>query len=381
MSDLFKFNLQRFGDVVYLPNKATEYVTLTAITPGDDAAEEGQFYWASDAASIASTFDGQVTVTASQTKVTVAGETEDDTKTYYTVGEITGIALPDNAGAGAITAGSDVGTVTTDDTTPATISGLGSATLTIGQTTLGFTNATGNVQILGGDTTSISEVDLETGSFAVTAEGGATGLYVDGTEAENEISINKPFTYTSAVIGSGDEAETVKTIDITGTGASIGATDGANTLTLPKTDAITIGGASLAYTVGADNASIDVSNGVGFFVQATGDKVVVPEALAAKAGNGFAIYEGSSTNTITIKNNLPTSGYTFERIGDSLYSASDLAGTVSFDKGGYTLTNTSTDAEIRLALVTESVRRKSCRYRYCFSLRRRVRVHSCKNRY
>ena len=343
MSDLFKFDLQRFGNVVYLPNGAADYVTLSAITPGDTDAEAGQFYWASETASIQSTFDGDVTVSANQIKKTVTAENEDDDdKEYYVVSGVYGIALPSSGGTGTITAGTAVGT---GDDGVAAITGLNNATLTFGDVTFGFSDADTDaaVQIAG---STISEVDLNSGSFAITAAGGVTGLHVNGTSADDVVSVDKPFTYTAGVT-SGDES--ISIITVTETGASIGGTDSAATVVAPAADTVTVNGTAFEYTIGADVASIDVSSGVGIYLQAVNDKVVINDSVATLISDGnFSVYEGTTALKLT---ELPTvSGYTLTKIADSEYEASGLASSVTLSKGTYAIENTSGSAAVRLQL-------------------------------
>ena len=168
MSDLFKFDLQRFvGGISAVIDDAT--VVVEGVVPS--SPEAGKYYFQANS-SVGSTFEGNVSITAALDEdneyVNASGSA------YYVINSVTGIALPSDAGAGEITTGSNVGASSED---AVAISGLGNSTLTFGGLSLAFTDANADavVNIYGGNR--IADVEMDKGSFAVPQESGAS-IYV-----------------------------------------------------------------------------------------------------------------------------------------------------------------------------------------------------------
>ncbi|MBR0062168.1 MAG: hypothetical protein IJP68_11900, partial [Selenomonadaceae bacterium] len=318
MSDLFKFDLQRFvGGVSAVIDDAT--VAVEGVLPA--SPEAGKYYFQSNS-NVGSTFEGVVSITAElddEGTYTVEGGE------YYVISSVTGITLPSDAGAGEITTGSNVG-ASSEDYVP--ISGLGNSTLTFGGTELAFTNANADavVNIYGGN--KIADVEMDKGSFAVNASVGAS-IYVGSTDDGNLVSIDKPFSYTA-----GDSPA----ITVLEDGANVTGSDEAVLINAPSgAGQITISGSELVYnTAAAAVISVESSAVTGFNLNATGDKLAVTAALAKN--EDFTVTDGD----LEVSSALPTmSAYTVEKL-ESAYLATGMASVVSVEGDAvYKITNNS----------------------------------------
>lgn len=201
MSDLFIFDLQRFGDVVVVATKGSESVTLDAATLTTAPSSvsditEGGYYWNSENLTVSSSFEGAVTVNATY-KVTSAGE-DDDEKEYYVISAVDEIVLPSDGGSGTITTGSAVGS---SEAIP--INNLGTTTLTVGETTLGFNSVTDTLSGVYVANNKVSYVNINSGTLEITNESGISDLTLADESGEgNPVSVDKPFTYNPTGSGS-----------------------------------------------------------------------------------------------------------------------------------------------------------------------------------
>ena len=342
MSDLFIFDLQRFGDVVIMVD-GNEVTVQGAIPSNEEDATEGAYYWSNANVSVGSSFAGNVTLDVN----TLEDDETFENVTINRISTIKGIILPANAGAGAIEAGSGVGGAADN---AIAITNLGTATVTVGDTTLSFnTDTTSGLYI---NSNSVAYVSLASGSFDVTNEGGLGDLYVGGYDAGNAVNINKPFTYSvSGTTGSITLAEN-------GDGAILTKTDDASQVLTKGVNTITIADTTLNYSVAADSyATVDVSydedaaayKAEGLHLAGAGDAVNVSSVVASE---DFTLYDGAGDDAAEIPlSNLPSAGgYTVTKVQESVYSANGFeTGTASLDsKGNYVLTNTSGDAAVLL---------------------------------
>ena len=96
MSDLFKFDLQRFvGGVSAVIDDAT--VAVEGVVPA--SPEAGKYYFESGNYTVGTTFDA-ITIGADTDGEEHLADADDSLSAYYVINSVTGITLPGDAVAG-----------------------------------------------------------------------------------------------------------------------------------------------------------------------------------------------------------------------------------------------------------------------------------------